>query len=195
MKKILVLTAIALGFAGMNAQQTNTGTGVELIPRAGINIANQSIKNVSGEKSKVGFVGGVGVNIETGVKNFSIQPELNFISKGTKVKSNAITETYNFNYIEIPVLAKYSFGPLYVNAGPSIGFLAGKSDKVKAAYGKTRSVDFGIQMGAGLAIPAGPGKLIIDGRYNLGLNNISNENGQSVKNRGVAITLGYAIPL
>ncbi|MCL1675144.1 porin family protein [Elizabethkingia meningoseptica] len=195
MKKILVLTAIALGIAGMNAQQTKSESGIELIPRAGINISNQSIKNVSGEKSKVGFVGGIGVNIQTGVKSFSIQPEVNFISKGTKVKSNGITETYNFNYIEIPVLAKYSFGPLYVNAGPSIGFLTGKSDKVKAAYGKTHSVDFGIQMGAGLAIPAGPGKLIIDGRYNLGLNNISNEKGQSVKNRGVAITLGYAIPL
>ncbi|AQX05818.1 hypothetical protein ATB99_14760 [Elizabethkingia meningoseptica] len=191
MKKILVLTAIAFGFAGMNAQQTKSESGIELIPRAGINISNQSIKNVSGEKSKVGFVGGIGVNIQTGVKSFSIQPEVNFISKGTKVKSNGITETYNFNYIEIPVLAKYSFGPLYVNAGPSIGFLTGKSDKVS----KTHSVDFGIQMGAGLAIPAGPGKLIIDGRYNLGLNNISNEKGLSVKNRGVAITLGYAIPL
>ena len=71
----------------------------------------------------------------------------------------------------------------------------GKNDKIKSAYGKTKSVDLGLQMGAGIAIPAGPGKVIVDGRYNLGLSNISDENGMNVKNRGFAISLGYAIPL
>lgn len=197
MKKILAITAIVLGL-GVQAQQTKEGkkdSGIELIPKAGINIASQSIKNVSGEKSKTSFQAGLGVNIQTGKKNFSIQPEVNFISKGTKFKNSFGTQTYNFNYIEIPILAKYSFGPLYVNAGPSIGFLMGKNDRIKEAYGKTRSIDFGLQMGAGVAIPAGPGKLIVDGRYNLGLNNISDEKGTDVKNRGFAISLGYAIPL
>jgi hypothetical protein len=197
MKKFLAITALVFGL-GVQAQQTKETkkeSGIELIPKAGINIANQSIKNVNGEKSKVSFQAGLGVNIQTGIKNFSIQPEVNFISKGTKFKNSFGNETYNFNYIEVPVLAKYSFGPVYVNAGPSIGFLMGKSDKIKAAYGKTKTIDFGVQMGAGIAIPAGPGKMIIDGRYNLGLSNISDEKGVDVKNRGFAVSLGYAIPL
>ncbi|MBP2617402.1 porin family protein [Chryseobacterium jejuense] len=196
MKKFLAITAIVLGL-GVQAQNTNPKkeSGIELIPKAGINIANQSIKNVNGEKSKTSFQAGLGVNIQTGIKNFSVQPEVNFISKGTKFKNSLGSETYNFNYIEVPVLAKYSFGPVYVNAGPSIGILMGKNDKVKAAYGKTKSIDFGLQMGAGVAIPAGPGKVIVDGRYNLGLNNISDEKGIDVKNRGFALSLGYAIPL
>ncbi len=197
MKKFLAITALVFGL-GVQAQQTKEtkkDSGIELIPKAGINIANQSIKNVNGEKSKTSFQAGLGVNIQTGVKNFSIQPEVNFISKGTKFKNSFGNQTYNFNYIEVPVLAKYSFGPVYVNAGPSIGFLMGKSDKIKAAYGKTKTIDFGLQMGAGVAIPAGPGKMIIDGRYNLGLSNISDEKGVDVKNRGFAISLGYAIPL
>lgn len=197
MKKILAITALVLGL-GVQAQQTKEtkkDSGIELIPKAGINIANQSIKNVNGEKSKTSFQAGLGVNIQTGVKNFSVQPEVNFISKGTKFKNSFGNHTYNFNYIEIPVLAKYSFGPVYVNAGPSIGFLMGKNDRIKAAYGKTKSVDFGLQMGAGVALPAGPGKIIVDGRYNLGLSNISDEKGLDVKNRGFAISLGYAIPL
>ncbi|UKB79582.1 porin family protein [Chryseobacterium sp. MEBOG07] len=197
MKKFLAITALVFGL-GVQAQQTKETkkeSGIELIPKAGINFANQSIKNVNGEKSKVSFQAGLGVNIQTGVKNFSIQPEVNFISKGTKFKNSFGNETYNFNYIEVPVLAKYSFGPVYVNAGPSIGFLMGKSDKIKAAYGKTKTIDFGVQMGAGIAIPAGPGKMIIDGRYNLGLSNISDEKGVDVKNRGFTVSLGYAIPL
>ncbi|BAP29479.1 uncharacterized protein CHSO_0442 [Chryseobacterium sp. StRB126] len=196
MKKFLAITAIVLGL-GVQAQTTvpKKESGIELIPKVGINIANQSIKNVNDEKSKTSFQAGLGVNIQTGIKNFSVQPEVNFISKGTKFKNSFGSETYNFNYIEVPVLAKYSFGPVYVNAGPSIGFLMGKNEKVKATYGKTRSIDFGLQMGAGVAIPAGPGKVIVDGRYNLGLNNISDEKGLDVKNRGFAISLGYAIPL
>ncbi|ATN07339.1 hypothetical protein CRN76_19025 [Chryseobacterium indologenes] len=197
MKKFLAITAVVLGL-GLQAQQTKDtkkDSGIELIPKAGITIATQSIKNMDGEKSKTSFQAGLGVNIQTGLQNFSVQPEVNFISKGTRIKNHFGNQTYNFNYIEIPVLAKYSFGPVYVNAGPSIGFLVGKSDKIKAAYGKTKTLDFGLQMGAGVAIPAGPGKLIVDGRYNLGLSNISDEKGVNVKNRGFAVSLGYAIPL
>lgn len=197
MKKFLAITAVVLGLE-LQAQQTKDtkkDSGIELIPKAGITIATQSIKNMDGEKSKTSFQAGLGVNIQTGLQNFSVQPEVNFISKGTRIKNHFGNQTYNFNYIEIPVLAKYSFGPVYVNAGPSIGFLVGKSDKIKAAYGKTKTLDFGLQMGAGVAIPGGPGKLIVDGRYNLGLSNISDEKGVNVKNRGFAVSLGYAIPL
>lgn len=71
----------------------------------------------------------------------------------------------------------------------------GQSNKVKEALGKTKSVDFGLQMGLGAAISAGPGKLIVDGRYNLGLSNISDVKGENIKNRGFVFSLGYAIPI
>ena len=41
----------------------------------------------------------------------------------------------------------------------------------------------------------GPGKLIVDGRYNLGLSNISDVKGENIKNRGFVFSLGYAIPI
>lgn len=197
MKKVLVATAMVFGFLSLNAQQTQEKSkgGIQLIPKAGIAVYNQAIKGVNGEKSKVGFQAGLGVNIPTGAGNFSVQPEVNFVSKGTKLKNSFVNQNFNFNYIEVPVLAKYSFGPVYVNAGPSVGFLMGKNNAVKAVYGKTKTVDFGVQMGAGVAIPVGPGNLIIDGRYNLGLSNISDVKGTEIKNRGFAVSLGYAISL
>lgn len=199
MKKFLAIALFAVGsMVGLQAQETKVTkkeNRLELIPKAGINISNQAIKGINGEKSKVGFQGGLALNIPTGPGGFSVQPEINFVTKGTKFKVGNKEQNYNFNYLEIPVMAKYSFGPVYVNAGPSIGFQTGKDKKVKAAYGKTTSVDFGLQMGAGVAIPAGPGKLIVDGRYNLGLTDIADAKSINAKNRGFAISLGYAIPL
>ncbi len=138
--------------------------------------------------------GGVGFKFNTNIQNFSIQPELNYIGKGTRLKNGNVKSDLDLNYLEIPVLAKYSFGPVYVNAGPSIGLLMDKESKVIKNYGeKLKKLDFGLQMGAGVAVPLGIGKVIVDARYNLGLSEIGKQT--SIKNRGIMASIGYAIPL
>lgn len=190
MKKIILLGAILVaGIAGAQAQN------VDVIPKIGINFATQSVSNFSGEKTKTGFTGGVAFDVHFEKSLLSFQPELNFISKGIKFKDGNVSTTYNFNYLEIPLLAKYKFDMLYVNAGPSLGFQLDGSDKFNNLYGsKPRTVDFGLQFGAGVAIPTGPGKFIIDGRYDLGLSDLSKGPG-TVRNRGLNLSVGYAIPL
>ncbi|MCW2263061.1 MULTISPECIES: porin family protein [Sphingobacterium] len=187
MKKLILASAlIGLSLYG-KAQQ------VEIIPKVGINVSKQSINSISGEKMKVRFQGGLGVNIFTGIKNFSIQPEINYIGKGTTIKKDNIKKDLDLNYLELPILAKYSFGPVYVNAGPSIGLLLDKDSKLIQNYGeKLNKIDFGVQMGAGVALPAGPGKIIVDARYNLGLNDLGKIS--TIKNRGIMASFGYAIP-
>lgn len=189
MKKSILAIAFIVGALSVKAQQ------VEIIPKAGISIASQSVKGEANGKGKVGFQGGLGVNIFTGIKGFSIQPELNYVSKGASYKNSTGKSKYNLNYLELPVLAKYSFGPMYVNAGPSLGLKLGQNNQAKAALGDLKKIDFGVQMGLGVAIPAGPGKFIVGGRYALGLNNISDVKGNNLKNRGLQVSLGYAIPL
>ncbi|MDR2269498.1 MAG: PorT family protein [Sphingobacterium sp.] len=189
MKKSIAFIALIIGALGVKAQQ------IEIIPKAGINIGSQSIKDGINGKSKVGFQGGLGLNLATGAPGFSVQPELNFVNKGASYNIGSIKEKINVNYLELPVLAKYAYGPIYVNAGPSIGLRTGQDDKSKLALGNLKKVDFGVQMGLGLALQAGLGKFIIDGRYNLGLSNISEIKGQNIKNRGMQFSLGYAIPL
>lgn len=68
---------------------------LELIPKAGINISKQAIEGISGEKFKIGFQGGVGLNIHTGTDGFSIQPELNFVGKGTRLNIGAEKQIWN----------------------------------------------------------------------------------------------------
>ncbi len=188
MKKLIVASVMLLGAFTTKAQS------IQIIPKAGINIATQSIEGVSNEKMKVGFQGGVGVNLQIARSNFSIQPEINYVSKGVALKAGGSKNNLNLGYLELPVLAKYSFGPVYINAGPSIGLLVSKEEKVIKNYGSEfKKIDVGALLGAGVALPAGPGKVIIDARYQLGLNNISEAG--DVKNRGIMASVGYAISL
>jgi hypothetical protein len=120
-----------------------------------------------------------------------------------------------FNYLELPVLAKVAFGsPVikgYLNAGPSLALgLTGKykveggmnPGEMDIRFGDSMDdtrryidnrFDFGVQFGGGASFGVGPGAIIADVRYGLGLTDLDSRD-QS-KNRTWAFTLGYAIPL
>jgi hypothetical protein len=142
MKKTLS-TGILLLIVFLSYSQT-------IIIKEGFTLSRLSISNDldpdlgfdSKTKSKVGFTAGVGFNLPISDK-FSIQPELNFVQKGVRIESTVIKHflidvTYSvnnrmtINYLELPVLAKVSFGSnknFFLNAGPSIGIgLNGKSE-------------------------------------------------------------------
>ncbi|PAC26305.1 porin family protein [Flectobacillus sp. BAB-3569] len=188
MKKYMFSAMMLLGAIATKAQS------VELIPKVGLSIARQNFKDIDGEKSKIGFTGGLAINIHTKAKGLSFQPEINFVNKGTKLNWEERNTNLTLNYLEVPLLAKYSFGPLYINAGPSVAMLLTKEQDVVKDYGnKPNRFEIGAQAGIGLAIPVGTGKVIIDGRYHLGFTDIVKQ--MNVKNRGVMVSLGYAIPL
>ena len=73
----------------------------------------------------------IGLLTELGSKMFALRVEANFAQKGFNINldeedaAGVITESkskVNFEYIEIPVLAKVKFfGPLYAYAGPYFG--------------------------------------------------------------------------
>jgi hypothetical protein len=65
-------------------------------------------------------------------------------------------------------------------------------------------VDVGVQFGGGVGLAVGPGAVLLDARYGMGLTNFFKGNGDNstpnddqanVQNRVFAFTLGYAIPL
>lgn len=200
MKKIELLTVAILLAGGYcaNAQTITDSPSNErnmLILKAGLNITRQNLgaSNVN-VSSRGAFHGGVAFNLYTGARGLSIQPELNFIGKGASLKSGTgESQKLNLSYLELPVLVKYRFGVGYVNAGPSLGLRLNNPDNI--GYGKSTGLDFGLQMGAGLSIPTGSGRIIIDGRYGLGLTNLAKESPTRAKNRGVSFALGYAFPI
>jgi hypothetical protein len=189
---------------------------ISLIPKAGITLSSISYDNEpDGQQSKVGFVGGVGVEIGIVENFFSVQPELLFIQKGENYDARGVETKATLNYLEVPVLAKVSFGSQvikgYVNAGPSLALGLTGNQKVEGGeepgetgirFGNPANdgrryldsrFDFGLQFGGGVGVGLGPGSLLADVRYGLGLTDLSDAT--KSKNRNFAFTLGYAIPL
>jgi hypothetical protein len=219
MKKIVLFTFLSLSVFSVSQAQ------ISLLPRAGISISNVAFdSNVTGQRSAIGFTGGFGVNFSLSDDDFfSIQPELLYVQKGYDIRTAglfAIDGTYRLNYLELPVLAKISFGTdqvrFYINAGPSIGYLLGGrvagqwnivgfGSNVNEAIRFTANpviplveldanrLDVGANFGAGIGFAVGGNIIFFDGRYNAGLLNYNRR--EPSMNRTFLITAGVQVPL
>ena len=109
--------------------------------------------------------------------SFAIQPEILYSQKGYKLSGDIAgvpwVGEYRLNYVEIPVLAKFSFGVLvkpYILAGPYYATkISGLLERNAWAtppprqHGLCRrSSDLGFVLGAGISTPV---KLSLDVRY------------------------------
>lgn len=207
MKRIILLAAL-FATLGFTAQAQSF-----IIPKGGVVFSNYKSTG-SGIEGRTGFVGGLGLSIPVTSDNFfAIQPEILYIQKGAKFNTNLSTtrvgDTY-INYLELPVLAKINFGGesfrLYVNGGPSVSYaLFGKTNNTDIEFGDgadvsfNNRIDLGLQFGGGIGFKAGPGDILLDARYGLGLSNLLDQpvaGGDSeLQNRVYTFTIGYAIPL
>ena len=118
MKKLILCAAIAaFGLSNVNAQEVKFGA------KAGVNFANLSGDDADDLDSRTSFhIGGV-VNIGISEK-FAVQPELVYSSQGAKGNFEGVDVDYNFDYINVPVLAKFTVAEGFsIEAGPQVGFL------------------------------------------------------------------------
>jgi hypothetical protein len=216
LKQAICLSAILFSIETTNAQ---VGIGV----KGGLNLSKLSFKEdaASGLTNKflLGGAGGLVFNFKAN-DLFSLQPELLYSSQGTELGATLFGVGFSmktiFNYFQLPVLAKLSFGSEnvrgFVNAGPYVGYLL--SAKVKSsAMGQEEEekidfsdpstkesanrFDFGIAGGLGVAFKVGPGDIFVEGRYNLGLLDISKgdvtkePDYEPTKNRVINFSAGY----
>lgn len=207
---LTMLSLVCLGYAA-EAQTISVG------PRVG---ATFSKINYSGEEEdevndqidsnagiQVGAVANVMVN-----DLFSIQPELLYVQKGFKAEDEGITVKQKSSYLEVPVLAKISFGSEqfkgFVTAGPSVGYWLSAKSKAEMG-GEEMSEDYefedednrtelGANFGVGVAYGLGAGALNLDVRYGFGLSSLYEEtdgDDSKVKNRVLGVSLAYLFSL
>jgi opacity protein-like surface antigen len=217
---------IGLGLICM-ASATHAETTVDFGVKGGLNFANLSTDNgfeiedsvFVDMNSRMGMAGGafVAFNVAKGV---AIQAEFLYSQKGAKFDTTLMVETipvdaeftFKLDYIEIPVLLRYSIptqssvSPVLF-AGPALAIKSTSKLKLKAsAYGQSasetvdiedvKSTDFGFVFGGGLDIALGRGKLVFDGRYTLGLTSVDDSPyEEDIKNKAISVTAGYAFPV
>ncbi len=222
MKKVIVLVLLFV-MATISTQSLQAQASI----RGGINIASMSAnateKNYKDyeNQSIFGFQFAVAMPFKIS-NNVAIQPELVFIQKGGKSQyvtdeKNKYISTFTSNYIEVPVSLKLGLGNtsgdgigFYVLGGPYIGIaLNGKYKNELTFLGVTstsnktvdysndanteKRIDWGFNVGAGLSL----GKMYLEGRYNLGINNLLDDNATNSsssapyrRNRGIGLTVG-----
>lgn len=198
---ITILLALLLVSAAGLGQTTYLDPVINLV---GTNFnygkANSSLKDY--RKAVLGVQ--VGATFQAGItKHFSLVTEFYFMSKGGKLKENnpfngKETTTHVYS-LELPVLARVHFGPVYLNAGPSIAYNLSGTHKIdnlskNIVFNKTsegfKRWDAGIQAGGGFEFPFRQKRVAIDLRYNYGLTNISY--GQESYNRSFIVSIHFS---
>jgi len=147
------------------------------------------------------------------------------VPPGTILYGNFHNETI-LDYIEIPVMARVTFGNrlrFFLNAGPYVGFLvralavtrgssliyldeAGTEPVISSPVSfdadtdvkdSLKTTNFGLAGGGGLMYPLGPGDLILEAHFQLGLLTIQKDVETSGKSQtgAVVISLGYSFSL
>ncbi len=136
-----------------------------------------------------------GLSFQAGITPmFSLVTETYFTMKGATLKTgNPLTankSTLRLYNVEIPVLARFHFNRLYINAGPYVSYtITGriKTDGSQTIQEKSTSISFhnvpdgfkrweaGVQAGAGYNFRIKKTTMALDLRYGYGLTNISQD--------------------
>jgi hypothetical protein len=179
MKKILFITLLTTLTYALQAQ-VHADWGV----KAGLNLANLKIENTSSPDSKVAVFAGLLAHLHF-EQHWAVQPEIMYSNQGAKQDISGTEYKVKLHYINLPVLLQYMTGSGFrLQTGPQLGILA--AAKTKAGESQTdannlyKTFDLAWVLGASYVTNGGFG---IDARYNIGLANINDQGGSSVKNR------------
>ena len=197
MKKGMTFVILLFVVGGLFAQSLGI--------KGGLNLSTLTGDDVEDAKTKLGFAFGGFYTYQLN-EQFAFQPEIFFTMKGAKFEDEIMgydyEETDYLNYIEVPMLFKMmipSSSSVMPNlfVGPALAFNISATYKIEVDGDEDdgdiediNAMDFGLVFGAGADL----GKITIDGRYNLGLTNIPDVEGDpKVKNSVISFMLGYKL--
>ena len=224
MKKIIALAMVAVAAVSMATAEITVGARGMLGWSLGSSLPEEAkafgYKFDAGKSFDFGFAAFVNIPLVAGI---GIQPELGFShnSVGMKISQEFFGESYtgkgwfSYNAIDIPVLVTYgikvndslTITPLL---GPKFSIPVGKIKSTSEMNGEKFESDpvkvgspllFGIVFGADVAFKLGPGAIVGDIRYDLGLTKLKQKYefaGQTEKvdlvtPRALTLSVGYQL--
>lgn len=207
----IVGSALLLGCILAGSASAESSYGI----KAGLSLSHVNA-DLFDTDNRTGFVGGVYGAFDLSPM-IGVQPELLFVRKGAKLFSTNVTigsltfgsvgSTLDVDYVEIPVLLRLSLptaGPVDVRllAGPVASLKVAEKVSTTGLIGvsldsdQVKTSDLGLALGGAVALQSGSMKLVGEGRYTIGLANISDlPFGGDVKNGTFYATVGLEFPL
>jgi hypothetical protein len=200
MRSAGIVLALLLVCGNPAFAQQQAASGV----KGGINFANVNFEGEDADvnfDSRTGFVGGLFVVVPSN-NQFALQAEALYSQKGAKVEEGGFTSTIKLDFLDVPVLARFSTpatngSSFHVFAGPSFGFKL--SAEAESSFegeedsddldDEVKSFDLGLVLGAGVEF----GRFLIDGRYTWGMTDLNNDDTEDVKakTRTFSIMAGF----
>jgi Outer membrane protein beta-barrel domain len=201
MKRTLLISLMLLMFVGAVSAQGIVDVG----PKVGLNFASWGGDNSTYFTSTTKFFFGGFMEYDF-IKNFGLQGELLYNTAGTGVSVQGQTGTISISYLEIVALAKYNIPvdkavKIFFVAGPQLGIKLSANahqdaNSTDTDYGQYISgSDFDIVVGTGTSFKVGPGNIIVDLRYNIGLSNVQKTSPPSNSNQVFSLGVGYGFSL
>lgn len=202
MKKFLTVSLAVLCAAVLVPQSLSAGVGV----KAGLNFANVAIRPSAGVPDLQNLTGlTAGVYFSLGLGPIAIQPELLYSRRGFAYDQVDVGKIeYMNDYIELPLLAKFTFMPgvlrPFIFGGPSFGWRVQSQGSITTGAGSVtldtpglfKRFESAAVFGAGLEFKLIMLKLSVDARYHLGISNIATAEWEleSMKNNGFSVLVG-----
>jgi outer membrane protein with beta-barrel domain len=189
----------------------------EFGPRLGIAFSTVSTDADPGTVNSgnvTGFV--VGGFVRFRPERLGVLAELLYVRKGASLVTTSTTDDNDmdvqFGYVEIPLLLAL---PIVAARPASVMLYGGPTFSLEAECRVTltaittpetfdcnqqdselaerRQMDVGATVGAGVRLGLAGGAILADVRYTLGFVNLNEETGNEIRNRSLAVVLGYAI--
>lgn len=195
-------------------------------PKAAYTVTNATVDGVADLLPSPEFMNnystGLYANIDFG-QGFSLQPELQLTQKGFVVREDFPVDLFNLEipigveartrikYIEMPILAKYSFGEqvkFYLEGGPALGYAVDAKIQERAHLLIDINIaeqDLNLQndlynrwevsgmIGAGVTIPAGRAAFDIGMRYQHSLTDLLDDPIIDVRLRNYGFSFGAGV--
>ncbi len=204
MKRLMIVALAVLFVAALVPQNLAAGVGI----KGGFNFSNIAVNPPSVDMPDFqnirGLTGGLFFSLSLGF--IGIQPEILYSRRGMMYDIDATSKVeYMADYIEGLVLLKLSVlpvGPIrpVIFGGPSYGYLLRAKGRMTTPEGTEvadmadmfEKTEWAAVFGAGLDFKLIGILLTVDGRYHMGLTNVSTdvEVGQTVKNKGFSVLVG-----
>jgi len=193
------------------AQSTNpVAAQIAIGPFMGLNYTSVYGPDASGTDSRTDFAFGGQIDVAISGDGM-LRTGLIYSRRGFSASESGTTLSFKISYLEVPLLIGYRFPTSnnvrpYIMGGGQLGFKVGclfegsnagasatvacEDPNIGADF---QSTDVSLVGGAGIAMPVGLDRFVVDVRYALGLTKI--ERNSEIKNRGFTFGVGLMIPV